>query len=215
MEDPKFISHSQLAPPTTVPRQGLGLFSVLAIVVAVLAFAFSGGLFLLAQSNEQQKTALVGKLKELRDESEIASLKNIKSVQERIEAAKTILKGHVYASQAFIFAERHTLSTIKIRSFDFTKEGVKMELTADGYLEFAQQIKYYRDADLRGIIKSYSFKPPILGDKGQVDFSVDITFTPEYLRTKPTAEAADASEEVVLPPPPAKVDAKTNTEEDL
>ena len=53
MEDSKFISHSQLSPPTTVPRQGLGLFSVLAIVVAVLGLAFTGGLFLLKKSNDQ------------------------------------------------------------------------------------------------------------------------------------------------------------------
>jgi|GEM_PF-2637031 len=200
MEDPKFISHSQLAPPTTVPRQGLGLFSVLAIMVAVLALAFTGGLFLLKQSNEQQKTALIEKLKELRDESEIASLKNIKSIQERISTAKTVIDGHVYSSQAFIFAERHTLGPVQIKTFEFSKEGVKMELNAPGYLQFAQQIKYYRDPDLKGTIKSFTFKPPVLGDEGQVGFAVEVTFTPEYLRTKPGAARIETSDESPVVP---------------
>ncbi|MSR76552.1 MAG: hypothetical protein EXS68_03090 [Candidatus Ryanbacteria bacterium] len=204
MEDQKFISHSQLAPPTTVPRQGLGLFSVLAIVVAVLALAFTGGLFLLKKSNEQQKTAVVDKLKELRNETELASLQNIKDIQDRIAIAKRVLDGHVYATQAFIFAERYTLATIKIRAFDFAKESVKMDLTADGYLEFAQQIKYYRDPDLKGIIKSYSFKPPTLTDRGAVDFAVEVVLMPEYLRTKPTVASIDTTEDVVLPPPPVR-----------
>jgi len=211
MEEPKFISHSQLAPPTTVPRQGLGLFSVLAIVVAVLALAFTGGLFLLKQSNEQQKTALIGKLKELRDESEIASLKNIKSIQERISAAKAIIDGHVYSSQAFVFAERHTLSPVQIKTFEFSKEGVRMELNAPGYLEFAQQIKYYRDSDLKGIVKSFAFKPPVLGEEGRVGFAVEVTFTPEYLRTKPSAVRIETSNE----PPAVPRDEIERSEEEL
>ncbi|MEK7649914.1 MAG: hypothetical protein AAB367_03090 [Patescibacteria group bacterium] len=210
MEEQKFISHSQLAPSSTVPRQGLGLFSVLAIVVAVLAFAFTGGLFLLKQSNEQQKTAVIEKLKELRDETELASLQNIKNIQDRIAIAKRVLDAHVYSSQAFIFAERHTLGAINIRSFDFSKDIVKMELTAPGYLEFAQQIKYYRDPSLKNVIKSYTFKPPVLTDRGQIDFGVDITLTPEYLRTKPGASRDDIEESDI--PPTDEIDI---TEEDL
>ncbi len=194
MEEPKFISHSQLAPPTAVPRQGLGLFSVLAIIMAVLAFAFTGGLFLLKQSNEQQKAAILEKLKELKDETELASLKNIKDIQDRITIAKKILDGHVYSSQAFIFAEQSTLVPIKIRAFDFSKDTIKMDLTASGYVEFAQQIKYYRDSDLKKSIKSYTFKPPVLNEKGQVDFGVEIVLTPGYLRTKPKAASMSPDE---------------------
>ncbi|MEK7631212.1 MAG: hypothetical protein AAB417_04295 [Patescibacteria group bacterium] len=212
MEEQKFISHSQLSPPTTVPRQGLGLFSVLAIVVAVLALAFTGGLFLLKKSNEQQKTKVVEKLKELQDETELASLKNIKSIQDRIAIAKKVLDGHVYSSQAFIFAERHTLDSIKIRSFDFAKESVKMELTAEGYLQFAQQVKYYRNPELKSIVKSYSFKPPTLTDRGAIDFAVDVILTPEYLRTRPGAAPVSTEDDIVLPPPPPQ---GGSSEEDL
>ncbi len=190
MEEQKFISHSQITPPTAVPRKGLGIFSVLAIIVAVLSFAFTGGLFLLKQSNEQQKETVITALKELRDETELASLQNIKSIQDRITIAKKVLGEHVYASQAFIFAERSTLSSVNIRSFDFSNDTVKMSLTASGYVEFAQQIKYYSDSTLKDIIKSYTFKPPVLTDRGTVDFSVDIELTSEYLRTRPLASSA-------------------------
>ena len=42
MNEGKFIPHTQAIPPSRVPRQGLGLFSVLAFIVAVLAGAATG-----------------------------------------------------------------------------------------------------------------------------------------------------------------------------
>ena len=196
MNQPNFISHAQVVPPVSTPRQGgLGLLSVLAIVVAVLAGALTGGLFLVDRLFTDKVAAAVKRLEEIQGKTQLASLERVQSLQDRIDIARAMLGEHVYASQAFEFVEKNLLETTQIHSFNFADGVVKMQMTTPNFTVFAQQLKHFRGLD--EVIKTFSFDQPTLGEQGNVTFAVSITLKEDYLRTPPEASGV-AEEEVDL-----------------
>ncbi|KKU86441.1 MAG: hypothetical protein UY14_C0001G0020 [Parcubacteria group bacterium GW2011_GWA1_47_9] len=198
MNEGKFIPHTQAIPPSRVPRQGLGLFSVLAFIVAVLAGAATGATVFLDKNYQNQVTEAVGRLKKIQEKIEIESFRKVLDVQNRIQIASDMLKEHVYPSQAFNFVEDHTLDTVRVESFGYTAGVLLLRLRAPSYLDFAQQIKHYRS--LRDVEK-INFKPPGLTDKGQIIFDVDITLTKDFIRRRPEPRQ-NASAASVVPAAP-------------
>lgn len=188
MNQQSFITHAQVVPPPVVPRQGgLGLLSVLAIVVAVLSGAVTGGLFLFQKSYDSKVDAAKGRLVKIQEKSQIASLERVKSLYERIEIARTMLQEHQYASQAFNFVEAHTLAEVSINTFSLADGVISMNLTVPNFTRFAQQLRHYRST--KNEVKSFTFKEPTLTDAGDVKFDVALTLTSEYLRTPPEIDA--------------------------
>ncbi len=189
MEQAQFISHAQVTQPSLVPRRGLGIFSALALVFAVLAGAVTGGLVLIEKSTLATLEAERTDLKKIRQDIEFESIKQAQSLQQRIDIARGLLGQHQYTARAFDFAENYTLLPIRLKSFSYNLGVVKMDATAPGFVVFAQQIKYYRSLG-ESVIKSFTFQNPTLNEKGEVNFVVEITLSPKYLATiaEPTVQ---------------------------
>src|SRR3989344_9549476 len=182
MNQPNFISHAQVAPPTSTPRQGgLGWLSVLAIVVAVLSGALTGALFFVDKLYSDKVSGAVKRLEEIQKKTQLASLERVQGLQDRIDIARTMLGEHVYASQAFNFVEENMLETTQIHSFNFAEGVIKMQVTVPNFITFAQQLKHYRT--LSESVKTFTFDSPTLSERGDVTLVLSITLKEDYLRT--------------------------------
>lgn len=206
MSDTQFISHAQVVPPTLVPRKGLGLFGALAVVLAILSGVLTGALVLLKKSMQDQVANAEKQLVQVRTDTEVDSIAEAQALQSRIEKGYQLLNGHVYASQSFNFVEDNILGVVDLKSFSFAAPKIKVDLTAPGYLEYAQQIRYLRTMqDTHKDIVDFTPSPPTVSKSGKVSFSVDITLSDAYLHSKPGSNAeastpAPASESTTTPP---------------
>lgn len=198
MNEGQFISHAQVAPPKLVPRAGLGIFSALGLVVAVLAGAITAGLVLVDQSMQGRLEAGRARLLKLRQEIEVESVYEAESIEKRIKSGQQLLDNHIYASQAFNFYETYTLAPVRLNTFSYGDSKIKMEMTVPSYTAFAQQIKYYRSLGDQ-IVKEFTFQPPKLTDTGDVAFSVEVTLARKFLNSKPNRSAAPAAVEPTEP----------------
>lgn len=183
MSQTQFISHAQVIPPTLVPRRGLGLFSALAIVIAILAGALVGGVVLLESTMKSNLGKAQVRLTELKDTAEITSVEQIQILQSKIVAGQSILNQHIYASQVIDFLETSILDRVQLTGFSYGDEKVRLDLVASGYVEYAQQIDYIRK--LKDEVESVTFSGPTLKDGGAVSFNLDVKLKPEFLHTKP------------------------------
>ena len=184
MDQPQFISHAKVvATPSLVPRRGLGLFSALAFVLAVLGGAVTGGIILVDKSTQASLEEARKNLLKLRQDIEFDSIKQAQSLQQRIDIARQLLGGHLYASRGFDFVELHTLPTTRITAFSYTNGKIKIDEVTRGFVPFAQQIKYYRSLG-DNFVKSFTFQNPTLNDKGEAVFSVEITLSPKFLASQ-------------------------------
>ncbi len=197
MTQTQFISHAQVVPPTLVPRQGMGIFGALAIVIAILAGVGTGALILLQKSMQDKVNVAKVHLAELHEKMEIPSIKQAQSLQQRIERGYGILNQHVYSSQAFNFVENHILEDVDLRSFGYVGPKVKVDLRAPSYLVYAQQVRYFRKlAKDNKIISGFTPSSPVVTVGGEIDFSIETALSDVYIHSKPGAE-----DEVVLPSP--------------
>jgi hypothetical protein len=183
MNEGKFIAHTGSASqPSRVPRQGLGLFSVLAFVIAILSGAATGGLVFLESTYKTRVDDSLQRLEEIKEKTEIGSLLKVLDVQNRIELASTLLAGHVYPSQAFNFVEDNTLDLVSIQDFGYSDQVINLKLSSPTYLVFAQQIKHLRRQEA---IEMFEFSPPTLTDTGDVVVSLKITLKEDFIRQQP------------------------------
>lgn len=195
MNQPSFISHAQVVPAEAPRRRGgLGLLSVLAIVVAVLSGALSGGLLFVQKIYKDKVLAATARLEEIQAKTQIASLERVKSLQDRIDIARTMLGEHIYASQALNFVEKNMLEETRMHTFSFVDGVIKMQLTTPNFTVFAQQLQHFRT--VKDAVKASSFDQPTLGEQGDVTFAVSITLKDDWLRTLP--ESASAREEDLI-----------------
>ena len=187
MAQPQFISHAQVVPPSLVPRRGLGIFGALAIVLAILGGALTGGLVLLEKTTKTNLENARKDLTALKSSADIDSIKQVQDLQMQINAGASALSQHIYATQAVNFIEKNTLDDIRIASISFDNGSLKGEFVAPGYIAYAQQIQYFqKQADAVEALKP---GPPMLSTQGGVSFVFEIKLKDSYLRTKPAPKA--------------------------
>jgi hypothetical protein len=166
----------------------LGLFGAVAVVIAILAGAATGVLVLLERSMQDKVNTAKTHLAELHDQMEIQSIDEAKKLQERIARGYALLDKHVYSSQAFIFVEQNILDNVDLKSFSYGDGKIHVDAVANGYLEYAQQIRYLRTVKN---ITGFTVSSPALDAKtGLVNFSLDITLSDAYIHTKPGSAGA-------------------------
>jgi hypothetical protein len=182
----QFISHAQIVPAPIVPRRGMGIFGALTIVIGILALVLSGGVYLLDKSTDTKVDQAKANLIKIHEQTSIESIKGAQKLADRINTARELLASHTYATKVFEFVEKSTLSSMQINSFSFGGGSVKLQLLAPGYVEYAQQVKYYRSISN---IKKFDFPVPSLDKDGQVSFSVNLELNPEYLRSLPEKQS--------------------------
>ncbi len=198
MNQQNFVSHAPVSPPAAAPRPqgGLGIFGVLAIIIAVLAGVLTGAIFLVAQWYQTRVGDAVERLKKIKEESQLASLEEVRSIQERIDLARMMLEEHTYPTHALEFAEQQLLEQTRMHSFAYSDGAINMQLTVPSFLVFAEQLNHFRT--LAGKVADVKFDSPTLTDRGDVTFDVSIKLEEGHLRTSPSrARDAAAQSETV------------------
>ena len=186
----QFISHAQIVPAPIVPRRGMGIFGALTIVIGILALVLAGGVYLLNKSTDAKVDQAKASLIKIHKETSIESIKGAQKLADRINTARELLANHTYATKVFEFIEKSTLSSIQINSFSFGGGSVKLQLSAPGFVEYAQQVKYYRSIS---DIEKFDFPTPSLDKDGGISFSVELGLTQSYLRSLPEKQTTSTN----------------------
>lgn len=179
---PQFISHTQVVPPTLVPRRGLGLFGALGFMMIILGGATTGALVLIEKSYQSKVDAGNEELTRVKKDLEISSLQQAQLVQKQIQQGQSLLAAHIYPSQLVEFAERFTLDQIRITQFGYLDGKIQLNLVAPNFLLFTQQIKYYRGLKE---VSDLIVQPPRLNERGEVSFSVSVTPSSSLINNPP------------------------------
>ena len=162
--------------------------------LALLIFLFHIGLAGFVYYRQQE---LVGTIKEMSEQLEVnradienSSLADIKLMDQRLRAAKTVLNKHISASTVFDFFEKNTLKNVQITDFDFSDEGgttVEISGLARTYNALGKQAELLES---NAAVTAVLFSDIGLTDTGNVEFSAQITFTPNFVRQMRVLEAS-------------------------
>jgi hypothetical protein len=178
----------------------INLFSLIGIVVFVLALALSGGVFFYKDLIEKNIASSKATLERARDAFEPELIKKIILLDSRIEASKTLLNSHVSVSELFNALSSVTLKSIRFRDFSFSylakdKVSISMKGQAQSFAGVAlqsdlfNQQKYLKDT----LIGDLSLEPT-----GTIGFTVTSTIDPSLVSysesLKPSTPASQGSE---------------------
>lgn len=181
MNQGNFIQQQYVQPqaPSRVPREGIGLLSVLAFLVALLAAVVTAGMIFLDNNYKNRVETTLEDLRAIQRQIELDSFHKVLDTQNRIEIASAMISTHVYPSQVFNFVEDNTIEAIAIEAFGYESKVLTLTLRAPSYLEFAQQVKHYRSLPS---VEEISFEPPTLTTTGQVKYIAKIMLTDQFIR---------------------------------
>ena len=178
MAEPSLIpktGQNQVSPP----RESLGTFMVLGVLVFVVAIVALIGLIFYKQFLRGEIAKETETLKKLEAELSRSSIEEWSRTAESIEVAKKVLANHRYLSNVFSFIEKNTLTEVRFSKFTFDAAGDKAKLSAQAksYVALAQQKEIFEKDPA---VKKLGLSEFNLTPKGGVDALVDITFNPSF-----------------------------------
>ncbi|MEK7643669.1 MAG: hypothetical protein AAB372_04465 [Patescibacteria group bacterium] len=194
MAQTQFITHIPVAPPPSVTsRRGSGVFAAVVLVIVILVGVATAGLEVFRRQLEEEAGNIDAELNQLESDLELSSIEQAQKLQQRIQLAEKILNDHVYGSQSFNIVEDNTLDSTTLKNFAFLEGGkIKLQVETSGYVPMAQQVRQYR---ANKDIAALTFTNPLLQATGGISFDIEMTVSPEFLRTKPSSRSA-----IVAPP---------------
>ena len=162
---------------------GLGVMTLLSLIIAFGAITLSVGVFLYQQILEASLTRKTETLERARAAFEPALIEELVRIDSRIEAAKGILNKHITPSVLFETLEELTLKSVQFQDFDLTrisddKISISMKGIAQDFRGVALQ------ADIFG--KSRLIREPIfsnlnLNQEGRAVFSLSAFVDPTFI----------------------------------
>lgn len=182
-----FIPKKTLTRPAYLKRgpSFLVLFSVFLLIISGVAL---GGAYFYKNRLNQGVDGLTRSLKQTQDILDPNFLQEIKRIDEKIKNAKIILSQHVLITPLFTFLENSTLKNIRFNSLSFhspapMKSETVLILTgsAVSFKSLALQIEEFKK---NNSVKDINTSGLALGEKGEVNFSMEISFSPSYFRNK-------------------------------
>ncbi|MFM2374171.1 MAG: hypothetical protein RLZZ234_166 [Candidatus Parcubacteria bacterium] len=181
-------------------RGRLNLLSAVSLVCFFGALLLSVGVFLLkqghVQSLENKKTELSEKRSFFRQED----IDSVRALDERIEAAETLMDGHISPSVLLTLLERTTQEEIQYRGFQFSRRpsgnvSVAMQGIAPRFNTVARQAQRYADEDLFShVIFSGLDKP----SPNFVMFQVDLDISKNAIAYDAVAAAEESKPQAVV-----------------
>lgn len=138
------------------------------------------------------------------------TIKELTRLNNRINAANTLLKSHKGVSTLFQVLSQTTLKNVRFTDFNYTAADDKISLTMRGqafnYETIALQAKAFTDPTLKNVFRSPIFSDLTLDSQGNVSFSFNTGIDPflvDYYKLKKEEYAAGG---FVQPAPTTQVD---------
>lgn len=185
-ENLSFIPKRPNEPKLQFKVKGTGFFFVFSLIVFFVSVAIFGGLFFYRAILNNDIKKLANSFNNAKSVFDLNLISDIAKVSDKINFSKSILAKHTTPVPFFDFLESSTLPEVRFTKFDYSvsKEGeylVSLDGSARSYIALASQSKIF---EKNSNFKNISFSGLSLGDKGLVNFKVQLSLTPEFLAYK-------------------------------
>ncbi len=169
-----------------IPQAGAWFFG-LGLIVFIAAVVASGGLYFYRQSLENNRGQWQARVEA--QEKELGSVTDLIDYSNAVVAAKDLLAQHTFASNALLFLQDMTHSLVRFNNFALQVDPHTISLAgaAASYQTVADQIRLFESrADA---VEKVDFSGLSADDKGQVSFSMVVTFKSSLLQLRSSPEA--------------------------
>lgn len=184
MEDNLSFIPKKTFVPSVGQGHGFDVLTTSTFLILLVSGLVAGGLYFYRDSIQKQIAAQKQSLERAQADFEISTINGIVNRSDKIEAAQTLLENHKTLLPIFSFLEKNTSSETRYSTFSYVlNEDGDPEITLIGAAKSygvlgnqIQTIEQHKD------VKKAEFSGIRLGDKGQVNFSVKITFDPSLIK---------------------------------
>jgi len=115
-----FIPKKPITTSSSSSNSTIGLFSLLATIIFIIALALSGGVFFYQRIIAQQIVSDKASLDKAKGAFEPDTINQIIRLDTRIEAGKKLLASHLAITPFFNFLSSITLSNVRFKDFNFS-----------------------------------------------------------------------------------------------
>jgi hypothetical protein len=178
-----FIPKQTLAHVARPVRQAhVGVFSVLSVIAFLASAAVAAGTFLYAAKLETTIEQYDTDIQAQKSAFELGLIQEIIRFQKRVEAAQSILGGHVAFSRYFRFLEEATIPSVVFIDLSFGKDVADGSLKVDLFGQAANFAAIAAQSDLfltRPELYDHTFNNFYLNERGFIDFEYTVRIKPE------------------------------------
>jgi len=192
-------------------RKSVNIFTLIGLIVFLVAVAFAVGLFLYGKLVERNIVRKEAALEQAQESFEPSLIEELVRLDTRIDSADTLLASHIAPSSLLELLETLTLESVQFETFNFStanQEETGIQLRMNGHAVGFSAVALQADE----IANSPYFKDPVFSNlsvlqTGEVEFSVTAIVDSNLLRYE--------SRPVVAPTFPAEDPIVDDLEDDL
>lgn len=206
-------------PQVKKPEQhnpSVGIFTMLATLIFVVALVASGGVYLYQNLLTDKIAEMKASLKTAEGRIEQSFISQLQDLDKRLRNSNQLLANHVALSPLFRFIEDNTLKSVQYDSFDFSFEEGRPVATLTGrarqYKSIAEQSIRFGESNL---IETHVFSNFTLTQQGQVSFSLKIIPASDLLyfeRSLDRVVTPAPTPTMIISDDVAEIDAETDEE---
>lgn len=163
---------------TPIYTKGQGVFVSISFLIFLISALLFGGVFFYRNSLKNDIAELNDSVSRIKDALEPSLIAELIGMSDKINASETLLGQHKTLLPIFDFLENNTVKTVSFKNFRYTflKDNgaqISMDGLADSYTSLALQAEVFEKDKS---IKSVNFSGLGLGEKGNINFVVNIAF---------------------------------------
>jgi len=155
-------------------------FLNLAVVILVGSLVVAGGLFLYARALDRSQAQWIVQVKGQEEDLAEGTLSLI-DTSNALNAARELVTGHVFASNALVLLEQLTLPRVQYKGFTFQREETRIELNAiaASYRMVSEQVQTFESHPQ---VARVDFGGLAVGSEGFVNFKLTVVFKPSLIQ---------------------------------
>ena len=164
--------------------RGGSLFFALALAIFLISLLMASGLLLLGRAREQTRDQLIEQNAAKEEALRPELLDQIVALEQRLKRVRTLIDGHVFASNIFRMIEANTHPAVRFSNFVFAADGAKIDMNgeASGYRALARQIGIF---EREPQIERVEFGGLATTGEGRVGFKLSLIIQPALLHLNP------------------------------
>ena len=169
------------APSITPPHRGMAFTLNIGLILFVLSLAASAGLFGYERWLNASRQGLIQDIQTKEATLKQDSLADLAGIANALRAARSLLAGHMFTSNAFQLLREATHARVYFTNFSFSSGSRKIDLAAiaPSYQAVADQITLL---EMRPEVETVDFGGLSRNERGLVSFQLNITFRPSLLQ---------------------------------
>lgn len=176
---------------------GLGLLSLLGLLIFVLSIVSAGGVFAYERILNSQIAEKDESLRLAEGAFDAGTIQDLLRLDNRLIQAQALLQRHVSPSAIFYFLSANTLEWVQLSSFDFALQPdgtAKIALggIADSFSSVALQSDRFGGSK---VLRDVVFSGITISESGKVNFSVGSSVDPALILYSRNIEQAPATEQ--------------------